>query len=528
MINRKYSTPLAQGIAEAYEKGEGDEDLEPIVLVDENRQPIGRINPNDALIFANIRGEREVELTQALTDKFFDKFAIESLDLCVSTMIEYHPDLPVYVAFPPIANLDNTLTEFLTKQNKRVLKCVESEKAIHLTFFFNGKQHSQFENEDRIIIPSVETENLSEFPEMKTLEVANSTIAAMEEGQYNLIVTNLSPCDVMGHIENKEVVGKAIHAVDKQLERITSSAIETDYTVLVTADHGVAESWLYPDGSIDTGHTSNPVPLLIISKEKNELKPRSDGSLVDIAPTILDIMGLEKPLEMEGETLLIHGSQLRNQRVLLLILDGWGFNPDSYGNLFIEFGTPNMDKLKSHYPFTTLVASGPQLGMPEGTVGNSEIGHLHMGAGRRIISDRVRIFDDIDSGAFFRNEAFLKAINHAKTNKTALHLLGIISFYSSHGSIKYLESLMELTKKETLPKVFLHGMLGRRGERPEAGAKYVNKLELKAKELGNVEVVSIIGRHWALDREEHWDRIQKTYNMLVYGKGNVAQLFKSI
>ena len=310
MINRKYSTPLAQGIAEAYEKGEGDEDLEPIVLVDENRQPIGRINPNDALIFANIRGEREVELTQALTDKFFDKFAIESLDLCVSTMIEYHPDLPVYVAFPPIANLDNTLTEFLTKQNKRVLKCVESEKAIHLTFFFNGKQHSQFENEDRIIIPSVETENLSEFPEMKTLEVANSTIAAMEEGQYNLIVTNLSPCDVMGHIENKEVVGKAIHAVDKQLERITSSAIETDYTVLVTADHGVAESWLYPDGSIDTGHTSNPVPLLIISKEKNELKPRSDGSLVDIAPTILDIMGLEKPLEMEGETLLIHGSQV--------------------------------------------------------------------------------------------------------------------------------------------------------------------------------------------------------------------------
>ncbi len=527
MTKRKYSTPLAQAIAEAYAKGEGDEDLEPIVLVDEGN-PIGRINPNDALIFANIRGEREVELTQALTDKHFNKFPVESLDLCVSTMIEYHPDLSVHVAFPPTSNLDNTLTDFLTKQNKRVLKCVESEKAIHLTFFFNGKQHSQFNGEDRIIIPSHEAENLSEFPEMKTLEVANSTIAAMEEGQYNLIVTNLSPCDVMGHIEKKDVVGKAIHAVDKQLERITSSALETDYTVLVTADHGVAESWLYPDGSIDTGHTSNPVPFLIISKKKNELKLRDNGSLVDIAPTILDIMGLSKPHEMGGETLFIGETRIACQRVLLLILDGWGYNPDSYGNLFIEFGTPNMDRLKTHYPFTTLIASGPRLGMPEGTVGNSEIGHLHMGAGRRIVSDRVKIFEDIESGAFFDNRAFLMAINHAKRNETALHLLGIISFYSSHGSIKYLEALMELAKKENLPKVFLHGMLGRRGERPEAGAEYVNKLEEKARKVGNVDVVSIIGRHWALDREENWDRIQKTYNLLVYGKGNEARLFKSI
>ena len=519
MKKRKYNTPLAEAIRNAYTRGEGDEDLEPIVLVDGDDHPIGRIKPNDALIFANIRGEREVELTQTLTSEHFNHFPIIPLNLCVTTMIEYHPDLPAKVAFPPTANLENSIIEFLSKQDKRVLKCVESEKAIHLTYFFNGKQHKQFENEDRIIIPSHETENLADFPEMKAAEVAYTTIAEMKKGIYDLIVTNISPCDVMGHIEKKAIVGQAIHAVDKQLGRIVTAAINAGYTVLVTADHGVAESWLYPDGAIDTGHTANPVPFLFVSEMKKEMLLNTGGSLVDIAPTIINIMGLEKPHEMEGKTLLKTGTGFTRHRILLLILDGWGYNPDTYGNLFLEFGTPNMDKLKTKFPFTTLIASGTPLGMPEGTVGNSEIGHLHMGIGRRVISDRVRIFEAIETGEFFQNVAFLKAINYAKNNSTELHLLGIISFYSSHGSIKYLEALMELAKRKIIPNVYLHGMLGRRGEKPESGAHYVNQLELKAREMENVKVVSIIGRHWALDRENNWDRIQKTYDLLVHGKG---------
>jgi len=519
MKKRKYSTPLAEAIRIAYTRGEGDEDLEPLVLVDNDNSPIGRFMPNDALIFANIRGEREVELTQALTSKQLNHFPIVPLNLCVTTMIQYHPDLPVNIAFPPTANLSNTLTELLTKQGKRVLKCVESEKAIHLTYFFNGKQHTQFKNEDRIIIPSYETENLADYPEMKAAEVADATIAEMKKGIYDLIVTNISPCDVMGHIEEKNIVGQAIHVVDKQLGRIVTAAINVGYTVLVTADHGVAESWLYPDGTIDTGHTSNPVPFLIVSEMKEEILLKTGGSLVDIAPTIIDILGLEKPQEMEGRTLLKTGIGFSSHRILLLILDGWGYNPDTYGNLFLEFGTPNMDKLKIDFPFTTLIASGTRLGMPEGTVGNSEIGHLHMGIGRRIVSDRVRIFEAIETGDFFHNDAFLKAINYVKNNKTSLHLLGIISFYSSHGSIKYLEALMELAKRKNIHKVFLHGMLGRRGEKPESGAHYVNQLELKAQEMEIAKVVSIIGRHWALDREENWERIEKTYELLVNGKG---------
>ncbi|MFX0122619.1 MAG: phosphoglycerate mutase (2,3-diphosphoglycerate-independent) [Candidatus Hodarchaeota archaeon] len=525
MMKKKYDTPLAQAIACAYANGENDEALEPIVLVNENQEPIGRLEIKDSLIFANIRGEREVELTQALIEERFTHFPTLPLKLDVSTMIMYHPDLNVKVAFPPTENLNNSITEFLSKNGKRILKCVESEKAIHLTYFFNGKQHTKFTNEDQIIIPSHETEDLTEFPEMKSTEVADVTINAMMGGKYDLIVTNISPCDVMGHIEREEVVGKAIRAVDVQLGRIVTSAITSGYTAFVTADHGVAESWLYPDGTIDTGHTSNPVPFLFISEKRNKPQLRGGGSLVDISPTILDVMGFNKPEEMQGKTLLHNGIELKSQKILLLILDGWGFNPESYGNLFFEFGTPNMDKLKREFPFTTLIASGLPLGMPEGTVGNSEIGHLHMGIGRRIVSDRVRIFDAINNGEFFQNAAFLDVITRSKKNNTALHLLGIISFYSSHGSIKYLEALMKLAKKEKLSKVFLHGMLGRRGEKPEAGAHYVNKIELLAKEIGNVKFVSVIGRHWALDREKNWDRIQKTYDLLVHGKGRQVKDF---
>ncbi|MFX0052602.1 MAG: phosphoglycerate mutase (2,3-diphosphoglycerate-independent) [Candidatus Hermodarchaeota archaeon] len=520
MSENRYNTPLACGIANAYKNGEDDEILEPSILADPNHQnPIGRIKYNDGLIFANIRGEREIELTQALIEENFTHFLVKPLNLYVSTMIQYHPNLSVDVAFPPIGKISNNLTEFVSRHNKRVLKCVESEKAIHLTYFFNGKQHEQYENEERIIIPSIETENLANYPEMRAYDVAQTTINKMNEGNHELIITNLSPCDVMGHIEDEQVIKKAIQTVDEQLHRIVSSALITDYTVLVTADHGLAESWLYPGGAIDTGHTSNPVPFLIISHKKNQIKLREGGSLIDIGPTILEILEMNKPSEMEGESLISGESVLKSQRILLLILDGWGYNPDSWGNLYKEFGTPNMDRLKLNYPFTTLVASGTRLGMPEGTVGNSEIGHLHMGVGRRIISDRVKIFDAIENDDFFRNSAFLNAINYVKKNNSALHLLSIISFFSSHGSIKFLESLMELSVQSNLPQVYIHGLLGRRGEKPEAGAYYVNKLEQRAKELGTTKFVSVIGRHWALDREENWDRIQKTYNMLVNGQG---------
>ena len=157
--------------------------------------------------------------------------------------------------------------------------------------------------------------------------------------------------------------------------------------------------------------------------------------------------------------------------------------------------------------------------MPPGTVGNSEVGHLHIGGGRRFPSDRVRVNEAIADGSFFENEAFVWAMRSAKRDGTRLHLLGIISFYSSHGSVEHLKALMQLACDEGLPEVYVHGMLGRRGERPESGALYVEEIEREAQRLGVGRVVSIIGRFWSLDREQNWDRIEKTYRWLVTGLG---------
>ncbi|NLS80196.1 MAG: phosphoglycerate mutase (2,3-diphosphoglycerate-independent), partial [Chloroflexi bacterium] len=163
--------------------------------------------------------------------------------------------------------------------------------------------------------------------------------------------------------------------------------------------------------------------------------------------------------------------------------------------------------------------SGEAVGMPEGSVGNSEAGHLHIGTGRAILSDRLRVDVALRDGSFNRNEAFLWAMRSAKAEGKRLHLLGIVSFYSSHGAMEHLLGLMRLAKQEGLSEVYVHGMLGRRGEQPESGANYVALAESEAAKLGVGQVVSVIGRFWSLDREYNWDRIAKTYDMLVRGAG---------
>jgi 2,3-bisphosphoglycerate-independent phosphoglycerate mutase len=295
------------------------------------------------------------------------------------------------------------------------------------------------------------------------------------------------------------------------------------YVTLITADHGTVEKRLYPDGSIDTGHSDSLVPFLVVPPDGSApIELRSGGSLVDVAPTILEILGLPIPEVMKGTSLLkgadkaLEGGSLcaAEPRVLLLILDGWGYRPTVEGNLIAQTSTPNMDRLMEAYPWTTLEAAGMAVGMPEGSVGNSESGHLHIGAGRVVPSDRVRIDEAIRTGAFYENEAFRWAMAPCREEGKTLHLLGIVSFYSSHGSLDHLFALMEMAKREGVKKLCIHSLLGRRGEKPASGAIYVDKVEQKARELGLGQVVTVMGRYWALDREHNWDRIEKAYRAL--------------
>jgi 2,3-bisphosphoglycerate-independent phosphoglycerate mutase len=522
--------PMSQALRQAYRAGQEDETLEPLVRVDAGGQPVGGIQDGDYVIFYDIRGEREIELTAAFVDEVFSHFPRPPMTVRFATMIEYHPDLDVQVAFPPLGQVPDTLFEVVSRAGHRQAKVVESEKAIHLSFFLNGKAQDAFPGEERVVIPSPHGVGFTEMPPaMSAAAVADAAIAAIRDPRYTLVTTNLANVDVIGHIENPDAIRVAVETVDAQAQRLVEAARAAGVTAIVTADHGTVERWYYPDGTVDTGHTDSPVPLVLVDAGLGRgVVLREGGALTDVAPTVLDLLALPKPEAMSGQSLLAPGTLVppregdTQQRVLLLILDGWGLGDGGPGDLIAAAHTPFMDGLLASWPHTRLAAAGPAVGMPPGTVGNSEAGHLHIGAGRVVPADRLRINQALEDGSFYQNEAFRWAMQGAKTAGTRLHLLGIVSFYSSHGSVDHLLALLEMARREGVPQVYVHSMLGRRGERPESGAIYVERVEQEAERLGVGQVATVIGRFWSLDREEHWDRIEKTYRMLVHGEGEMV------
>jgi 2,3-bisphosphoglycerate-independent phosphoglycerate mutase len=514
---KKYT--MAEAVRASYRAGEEDEALEPIVLVDDAGQPIGRISDGDYVIFYDIRGEREVELTESFTKPDFKPFKTAPIKTRWSTMIEYASHLDVKVAFPPELELKNTLPEVVSKAGLRQVKVAETEKAIHLRYFLNGKREAPFPGEKHLFAPSPDNANYAEVPGMSAAAVADLAAGAIEDPANDMIVVNFCNTDVLGHIENKPAILRAVNEVDRCVGKIVDAARAKGMTAVITADHGTVEKWLYPDGAVDTGHTNSPVPFIVVDPEVKGKKLRDGGAMYDVAPTVLQLLGLSKPDEMTGKTLLPSEAPMKRRRVLLVVADGWGARDEAYGNLILEADTPNMDRLMREWPNTRIEAAGLCVGMPQGTVGNSEVGHLHMGAGRRVLSDRVRIGEAIEDGSFYENPAFRFAMEGAKRDGTRLHLVGIVSFYSSHGSVDHLYALLEMARRLQVPEVYHHAMLGRRGERPESGAIYIGGAEKKMEELGVGRLVSVIGRFWSLDREENWDRIEKTYRWLVEGKG---------
>jgi 2,3-bisphosphoglycerate-independent phosphoglycerate mutase len=520
---------MSEAIRMAYEMGQEDETLEPLVLVDSNGVQ-GRMKSGEPVIFYNIRGEREIQLTRSFTDRRFREFAREEgFHMPFVTMVEYDKDLDAEVAFPPIAEIRDTLCEILDRHGLRFVKIVESEKAVHMNYYLNGKAKRQFPNEERLVIPSPKgVRDFDEKPEMNAHLVSEAIRERLNDGSYSVIMANFANTDVVGHIEDESAIIRAVETVDRETGRVVEAAREKGAHVLITADHGTVESWLYPEGTIDTGHTTSPVPLIWIPADggddgrfRGALK--SKGALTDVSPTILDLLGIDKPDVMTGISRIEDSSLItRGRPVLLLILDGWGYREESRGNLIHKANTPVMDHLLSTMPLSILTASGEAVGLPAGTVGNSEAGHLHIGSGRTVESDRLRLENAIDGGSFYENEVFLRTMRHARDENVPLHLLGIVSFYSSHGSIKYLFSLLELARREGLREVYIHSLLGRRGERPESGSAYVGDIEQETIRLGVGKVVSVIGRYWALDREEHWDRVEKSYRMLVHGEGEAV------
>jgi len=288
-------TLMAEAVRHSYHLGQEDESLEPLVLVDATGKPIGRMRDGDYVIFYNIRGEREVELTKSLVKKGFADFPTEqNVHVHMATMIPYDEDLVTQVAFPPIQRIEDTLSEVVSRHGFKQVKIVESEKAVHVTYYLNGKINVPFAGEKRIIIPSPKISgDYDQIPEMNIAQVCWKTIEKINDSRYDLVVANFCNADVVGHVENVAAIKRAVEAVDTQMGLAVEAAKKVGMTTLITADHGTVEKWYYPDGAIDTGHTNSPVPFILVDPQIPtgvRVTLRQDGSLTDVAPTALEIM----------------------------------------------------------------------------------------------------------------------------------------------------------------------------------------------------------------------------------------------
>lgn len=296
------ATSPTQAIESSYQKEVFDEFVVPTVIYNGDK-PVATIDDGDSVIFFNFRPDRARQITRALVDPEFNEFETKKMNLNFVCMTEYDATMPnVKVAFKP-EKLTNTFGEYISKLGMKQLRIAETEKYAHVTFFFNGGEEKQYEGEDRILIPSPKVETYDMKPEMSAYEVTEKVVEAINSEKYDSIILNFANPDMVGHTGNQEAAEKAIEAVDECVGKIVDALSKHNGKALITADHGNSEQMIdYKTGEPFTSHTTNPVPLILYGMDDVKLK---NGKLADLAPTMLDMMGLEKPAEMTGESLLV-------------------------------------------------------------------------------------------------------------------------------------------------------------------------------------------------------------------------------
>ena len=303
-----FASDPEQSVREAYERGETDEFIRPIILQNDAGNPVATIKDGDTVLFFNFRADRVRELTHAFIDQNFSEFACDyrpELAECI-TFTEYDKNFSLPVVFPPVT-MSHILGEEVSKHNLSQLRIAETEKYAHVTYFFNGGREEPFPLEDRILVPSpqdVATYDLK--PEMSAYKVTEELLTRFEEKHYGLVVLNFANGDMVGHSGIMEAAVKACEAVDKCLGKLVAAFTKTGGTVLITADHGNAEIMEDPHSAGPfTAHSINPVPFILINDIYKDTRLQENGSLRDIAPTILTLMRLPIPAEMTGKNLIV-------------------------------------------------------------------------------------------------------------------------------------------------------------------------------------------------------------------------------
>jgi len=292
---------IIEAMQESYNAGVTDEFMKPIVVVDNNGKPVGTVKEGDVIVFFNFRNDRAKELTIALTQKNMPECGMKTIPLYYCTMTPYDATFKGLHIIYPKDNADNTIGEVLAAAGKQQLRIAETEKYAHVTFFFSGGREDKFNNEERIMIPSPKVATYDLQPEMSAYDVAEALVKAIGTEKSDFICVNFANGDMVGHTGVYEAIEKAIMTVDECAGNVIKAARKSGYDVMVIADHGNADHALNEDGSPNTAHSLNPVPIILISDDYKVIK---EGILADVAPTLLTIMGIPIPPDMTGKVLV--------------------------------------------------------------------------------------------------------------------------------------------------------------------------------------------------------------------------------
>ena len=299
-IGTKTTDPIAT-IHKNYETEITDEFHKPIIITNEDGSPKSQIKEGDVVLFFNYRTDRGRELTNALSQNDFPDFGMKKLDLYFTTITLYDESFKGINVIYNSNNIKNTLGEVLSRADKKQIRIAETEKYPHVTFFFSGGREKEFDGEKRLLCPSPKVATYDLKPEMSACEIRDAIVPELEKGEVDFVCLNFANGDMVGHTGVFDAAVKACETVDKCTKEVISTGLQNGYTTLLIADHGNCETMMNPDGSPHTAHTTNPVPIILIDKKIQSIK---NGVLGDIAPTILELIGIEQPKEMTRKSLL--------------------------------------------------------------------------------------------------------------------------------------------------------------------------------------------------------------------------------
>ncbi|MDA8951564.1 2,3-bisphosphoglycerate-independent phosphoglycerate mutase [Flavobacteriaceae bacterium] len=297
----EHSTNATANIQKSYDNKITDEFIKPIIMVDENNKPKASIKKDDVVIFFNFRTDRGRQLTEVLSQNNNEEYNMHKIPLYFVTLTNYDKTFKDIKVVYNSENIENTLGEVLETAERKQIRIAETEKYPHVTFFFSGGREKEFIGEKRLLCPSPKVATYDLKPEMSAYEIRDAIVPELEKGEVDFVCLNFANGDMVGHTGVFEAAIKACETVDKCTKDVISTGLQNGYSTLLIADHGNCETMMNPDGSPHTAHTTNPVPMILIDKEIQSI---NNGVLGDIAPTILELMGVEQPKEMTRKSLL--------------------------------------------------------------------------------------------------------------------------------------------------------------------------------------------------------------------------------